>query len=105
MKAKTFKAPTILEVEEFFNIKGCYVKKEALKFWYSYQSKGWYVGRTKMKSWRAAAIGWLLRMPEYNQPEDLLRTGPPKVSVREVPTPEQLEEIKQIKLAYENQKV
>ena len=26
-----------------------------------YESKGWMVGRNKMKSWKAAAAGWLAR--------------------------------------------
>jgi len=38
---------------------------EADKFINFYQSKNWYVGKTKMKDWRAAARGWLSRMNDF----------------------------------------
>jgi len=38
---------------------------EADKFINFYQSKNWYVGKTKMKDWRAAARGWISRMNDF----------------------------------------
>jgi len=48
-----FKVPPIEEVTEYFRL----LKKEdvAVKFYNFYQSKGWMVGRNKMKDWKAAA--------------------------------------------------
>lgn len=50
---KRFKIPGFEEVEEYFKL----LKKgpDALKFYNFYKSKGWMVGRNKMKDWQAAA--------------------------------------------------
>lgn len=38
-----------------------YADSEARKFVNFYQSKGWMVGKNKMKDWHAAVRGWLAR--------------------------------------------
>jgi len=50
---KKFKIPNIEEVQEYFRL----LKKDddAVKFYNFYKSKGWMVGRNKMKDWQAAA--------------------------------------------------
>lgn len=40
---------------------------EAQKFFDFYQSKGWMVGKNKMKDWRAAVRQWILRMNEFKK--------------------------------------
>jgi hypothetical protein len=40
---------------------------EALKFFLFYESKGWYVGKTKMKNWLCALAGWTIRWREGNR--------------------------------------
>lgn len=37
---------------------------EAQKFFLFYASKGWMIGKTKMKQWRSALAGWKLRWEE-----------------------------------------
>ena len=105
MKPKKFEVPSILEVEDYFNIKVCYVKNEVSKFWFYYQSNGWYVGRTKMRSWRAAASGWILRMEQFNKPVDTMIPGPPKMPIRERPSPKVQADIDQVLRGYERLKL
>ena len=54
------KKPTQLEVKICFQAKGVYDQHEI--FFAYYTSIGWYVGKTKMRSWKAAVAGWVLRM-------------------------------------------
>jgi predicted phage replisome organizer len=56
VKAKAFTIPTILEIKEY-----CEERKnnvDAEKFFDYYESKGWLVGKTKMKNWQAAIRNW-----------------------------------------------
>ena len=53
-----FKKPTIEELEIYFEGQGS-SKSLAKKFYNFYESKGWYVGKSKMKKWRAAAANWI----------------------------------------------
>lgn len=55
-KAKCFEPPTLQEVEHY-----CQKRKnevDAQKFIDFYQSKGWMVGRNKMKDWQASIRTW-----------------------------------------------
>jgi len=54
-----FTPPTITEVIKYMNEKGCNSQAEAEKFFDYYSSKGWLVGRSKMKDWKAAIRNWL----------------------------------------------
>ena len=65
-KMKKFITPTLEEVINQFQVKGCDEKIEPEQFFAYYESNGWYVGRSKMKNWRAAVAGWLLRKEKYN---------------------------------------
>lgn len=54
--SKTFIIPTIKEIEEY-----CKERKNNVnsnKFYHFYESKGWLVGKTKMKSWKSSVITW-----------------------------------------------
>lgn len=56
VKAKAFTIPTISEIKEY-----CKERKnnvDAEKFFDYYESKGWLVGKTKMKNWQAAIRNW-----------------------------------------------
>jgi len=57
---KGFKKPDIKEVEKYFNEKGSN-DDEANKFHDFYESKGWMVGKVKMKDWEAASRNWIKR--------------------------------------------
>ena len=101
MKSPQFKQPTLEEVKRLFQIKGCTVKNEPERFFLYYESNGWYVGKTKMRSWRAAAGGWILRMEMFQQdkpaPIKHIDTSNKEDSIK-------LAEIEQIKRAYQNQR-
>lgn len=58
-QADRFTPPTITQVDEYMQsiCKGSFV--EAEKFVDFYESKGWMVGKNKMKSWQAAVRNWV----------------------------------------------
>jgi len=60
-----FKPPTLEQVQEYAQEKG-YSRQEfnPEKFVNFYASKGWKVGRDKMKDWKAAVRGWVVRYRE-----------------------------------------
>lgn len=60
--AQRFTPPTVSEVEAYAKEKG-YTSKEFSPsgFVDFYQSKGWKVGKDRMKDWKAAARGWVTR--------------------------------------------
>ena len=58
-KVGKFVKPTIAEIETYCQEKGKSVDAE--RFWNFYESKGWKVGKTPMKDWRAAACNWAAR--------------------------------------------
>lgn len=39
-------------------------QKHAEEFWHFYNSKGWFVGKNKMKSWKSAASRWVINLPK-----------------------------------------
>ena len=51
-----FAPPSLQEVEKYINEKGYSVDAEA--FVAFYESKGWYIGKNKMKSWKYAITTW-----------------------------------------------
>jgi len=70
--AQRFIPPTLSEVEAYANEMG-YMSREFSPsgFVDFYQSKGWKVGKDKMKDWKAAARGWVSRYRrEHPQKQD-----------------------------------
>jgi hypothetical protein len=49
-------------------------EREAQKFFCYYASKGWKVGKSKMKQWRIALTGWKLRWEERREVSDISPT-------------------------------
>ncbi len=70
-KGGEFKEPTVEEVRLLFDKSGG-SQSEADKFWHFYNSKGWLVGKTKMKRVGSAVAGWILR----NQDNAPVNTNP-----------------------------
>lgn len=62
IKNKRFIRPTVDEVRAFCQEKGYDIDPE--RFVDFYESKGWLVGKTPMKDWKAAARGWQSRQKE-----------------------------------------
>ncbi len=58
-----FVKPTIEELSQYIGEKGYDIDPE--KFWNFYESKGWMVGRNKMKNWRAAVTTWVRKRNNY----------------------------------------
>ena len=54
-----FTPPTLKEVTEYMDAQGYELDPE--RFMAFYESKGWMVGKNKMKDWKAAARGWWSR--------------------------------------------
>lgn len=70
IKRKNFVPPTVEEVKEYVDSVGSQVDPEA--FVAFYESKGWMIGRNKMKSWKMAIVTWekrnnLKRIPPKKQ--------------------------------------
>ena len=66
-KAKRFVEPSIIDVQNYFldrtqnrELSG----SEGMKFHAFYESKGWLVGKSKMKDWKASVRGWITRMDD-----------------------------------------
>lgn len=62
-KATRFITPTIDEIKTFLNEQEYEtdIDRYANRFYNFYESKGWKVGKEKMKDWKAAIRGWLSR--------------------------------------------
>ena len=61
------KPRTIADAVDYFKEKGS-SKVEGEKFYYFYESKGWKVGKAKMKNWKMSASGWISRN-KTNKPD------------------------------------
>lgn len=63
MSEERFKKPTVEEVKEHLKTINCFsINPEA--FVAFYESKGWKVGKTPMKSWKSAITTWRLKAEE-----------------------------------------
>lgn len=60
-KRSVFKPPTSDDVMNYMNERGYQNYQEADKFCDFYASKGWLVGKTKMKDWKASVRQWISR--------------------------------------------
>lgn len=75
-RARTrFTPPTVDDVQRYAQEKG-YTAFNAEAFVTYYESKGWVVGRSPMKDWRAAVRGWVSRDNERSIPEVKGRGNP-----------------------------
>lgn len=74
-KRAQFAPPTLEEMTAYFLEKGG-TEHQAVVCHSFYESKGWMVGKTKMKSWKSAVIGWIARDKERGY-----TPSQPKVSV------------------------
>ena len=64
IKRKSFKKPTIEEITEYCKERNNGINAEA--FYDFYESKDWYVGKNKMKDWKACVRTWERR----NEPKE-----------------------------------
>jgi len=62
-KPKRFLPPSLDEVENYISEKGYSVDAEAFIAFYT--AKNWFIGKNKMKDWRAAVITWEKRNKDF----------------------------------------
>jgi len=76
-KKSPFKPPTLAELHEYTLEKDLDVDID--KFWDFYESKGWMIGKNKMKSWQAAVRNWARQgnSPSAGAPAGGRRSEPP----------------------------
>jgi hypothetical protein len=58
-KRVRFVKPTVEEIKAYCDERNNSI--DSLAFWNFYESKGWQVGRTPMKDWKAAVVTWELK--------------------------------------------
>ena len=75
VKSRRFKAPTLQECMERFEEAGSSAD-EGEKFFNFYESKGWMIGRNKMKDWKAAARNWIKRNNDEQRNTTTAKTSP-----------------------------
>lgn len=63
-KEKAFVKPSLGDLVGYFATKGSPDGREAEKFYDFYESKGWMVGKNKMKSWKSSVNNWIRRSNE-----------------------------------------
>lgn len=69
--ASRFAPPVIEEITAFCKEKG--IKIDCEKFWHHYNTNGWMVGKTKMKSWQSAVWMWKKREEEWGKKPDAIK--------------------------------
>jgi len=65
--------PTIEEVQKYCAFKNYFVNAE--RFVRFYESKGWLVGKNKMKNWHSAAAGWAAKDKAPRRPKPVVKCG------------------------------
>lgn len=70
-KRSRFTPPTQEEVFEYMQERDFAHRKESEAFVNFYESKGWLVGKSKMKDWKAAVRNWISRsnLPKTTKPQ------------------------------------
>ena len=67
-----FKIPTIIEIKEYCTERKNNIDADA--FFDSYESKGWMVGKNKMKNWKASVRTWETNKKKWDNPKTNDRT-------------------------------
>ena len=75
VKSRRFKPPSLEECMTNFEDAGS-TTDEGEKFFNFYESKGWMVGRSKMKNWKAAARNWIKRNNDEQRHKNSTKTSP-----------------------------
>lgn len=79
---KRFSKPTIQQIADYIKEKGYAINAE--RFFDYYESKGWVVGKSPMKDWRAAVRQWATRDKQY-------RPAPPQPAPTPAPQENQVD--------------
>jgi hypothetical protein len=70
-KSKRFEVPAISDVlAHMESLQVINSERHSAEFWHFYESKGWMVGKNKMKNWKSAASRWCIELPRgSNEPQ------------------------------------
>ena len=71
------KIPTFDECRKEFLSRG-QTEQEAERFFHFYESKGWLIGKVKMKQWKSAVAGWISRNETAQPKTAYVATSRPK---------------------------
>lgn len=77
-KRKVFVKPTIAEINDFCKEK--HIGIDAERFFNYYESKGWFVGKSPMKDWKAAVRTWASNQKSSSQPTSSPQVAPAPTS-------------------------
>jgi len=61
------KKPAVEEIDEYMKEKGFNVIDQAETFFDHFESKGWMVGKSKMKCWKAATRNWIRNAKKWSK--------------------------------------
>lgn len=74
-----FKSPNVAEITAYCKERGN--KVDANKFYDFYESKGWYIGKNKMKDWKAAVRTWEKSSTEQVNKQVTEQVRKPKIMI------------------------
>tara|TARA_R110000803_G_scaffold210685_3_gene283196 strand:- start:1464 stop:1778 length:315 start_codon:yes stop_codon:yes gene_type:complete len=69
------KRPTVEEINEYMQEREFFVPEQADIFFDHFESKGWYVGKSKMKCWKAATRNWIRNAKKWSKNEKHQRSN------------------------------
>ena len=61
------KRPTVEEIEEYMIEREFFTTDQAETFFDHFESKGWVVGKAKMKCWKAATRNWIRNAKKWSK--------------------------------------
>ncbi len=77
---RRFTPPTHDQAFSYFHARGSAIAiTESENFIDFYESKGWMIGKNKMKDWKAAARNWMRKSTEHTQPTNNQAQSPMKL--------------------------
>ena len=63
-KTRRFEVPAISDVKAHMeSLQVINAERHSAEFWHFYNSKGWMIGKNKMKNWKSAASRWCIELP------------------------------------------
>ena len=64
------KRPTVEEINEYMQEREFFVPEQADIFFDHFESKGWMIGKSKMKCWKAATRNWIRNAKKWSKKDD-----------------------------------
>ena len=63
------KRPTVEEINDYMIEREFFTTDQAETFFDHFESKGWYIGKSKMKCWKAATRNWIRNAKKWSKNE------------------------------------